>query len=241
MARRRPAESSTCGMTTLVLLPGLDGTGDLFAEFVACLGGNTRVVRYPPRATLGYRELESLAIAALPAEGPYVVLGESFSGPIALSIAARRPQGLCGVVLCCSFARNPRPGWAPLGHLLRLLSVQPPMPAAEWLLAGRFATPRIRQALADALARVPRDVLASRIEAVLQVNVVPALRAIAAPLLYLRATEDRIVPPAASHQLLRNVSSARVRDFTAPHLLLQAVPQQAAEVLDAFMGEVEPR
>ena len=47
----------------LVLLPGLDGTGLLFADFVANLASDIDpiVVRYPPDVPLGYAELEAIA------------------------------------------------------------------------------------------------------------------------------------------------------------------------------------
>ena len=80
----------------LVLLPGLDGTGKLFAEFLEALdlGSSAQVVPYPPDIPLGYDELETLVRAALPAHGPFIILGESFSGPLAIRIAARPPPAL---------------------------------------------------------------------------------------------------------------------------------------------------
>ncbi len=98
-------------MTTLVLLPGMDGTGELFAPLVAALnsGFKTVVVRYPPNEVLSYAELESIARASLPTNEPFFILGESFSGPIAVSIAASAPPGLKGLILCASFVRNPQP------------------------------------------------------------------------------------------------------------------------------------
>jgi len=91
-------------MLTLVLLPGMDGTGLLFEGFVSALGREleVRVIAYPSTGALGYAELESHVREALPTRGEYVVLGESFSGPIAISIAAPRPAGLVGVILCAS-------------------------------------------------------------------------------------------------------------------------------------------
>ena len=66
----------------LILLPGMDGTGDLFALFVAALGDefDVRVVRYPGGHCGGYDELEAIARAAIPDARPYV-----------LSAAARTP------------------------------------------------------------------------------------------------------------------------------------------------------
>jgi pimeloyl-ACP methyl ester carboxylesterase len=88
-----------------VLLPGLDGTGDLFAPVVDALGPNvpTQIVRYPLSHASDYATCEAIARAALPTDRPYVLLGESFSGPIAVSIAATAPPGLRGLILCSTF------------------------------------------------------------------------------------------------------------------------------------------
>jgi len=69
---------------TVVLLPGLDGTGEMFTPLVGALGPDIRsiVVRYPD-APLDYAGYQAIARAALPAQEPYILLGESFSGPIA--------------------------------------------------------------------------------------------------------------------------------------------------------------
>jgi pimeloyl-[acyl-carrier protein] methyl ester esterase len=99
---------------TLVLLPGLDGTGKLFTELLRALDCRVAsiVVPYPTDVALGYDELETLVRAALPAQGSYVLLGESFSGPLAIRIAARPPPGLVGLILSVTFASNPYPRWA---------------------------------------------------------------------------------------------------------------------------------
>src|SRR5688572_19308619 len=96
----------SCG---LVLLPGMDGTGELFAPLLEVLGSDieTLVIRYPDRP-LDYLEHESFVRAYLPHNRSYVVLGESFSGPIAISLAAAPPPGMLGYVLCVSFVRRPR-------------------------------------------------------------------------------------------------------------------------------------
>lgn len=226
------------GMATLVLLPGMDGTGDLFGAFVDAIRAKTRVVRYPASQPLGYGELETLVASELPADEPYVLLGESFSGPIALSIAAKDPPLLRGVVLCCSFAKNPRPALGPLRGLVDWLPDRPPLRALEWVLAGRFATPKLREALARALRKVSPGALRARMTAVMGVDVVPVLRFISVPILYLRAVEDRVVPPSASHLVLANVSRGKVVEIVAPHFLLQTAPGEAGKIVDEFLGEV---
>jgi pimeloyl-ACP methyl ester carboxylesterase len=224
-------------MTTLVLLPGMDGTGELFAPFVSAVGRGCQVVRYPGSTVLDYRGLENLVASELPASEPYVLLGESFSGPIAISIAASKPPMLRGLILCCSFAANPRPRLAPLRALLDWLPDRPPLAPLEWFLAGRFASPELRASLSRAVAQVSPAVLRARLTAAIEVDVCPELSKIAVPLLYLRAVEDRVVPASASEVILRNVPHAKAVDFTAPHFLLQTLPAEAADVVNAFISK----
>lgn len=225
-------------LPTLVLLPGMDGTGDLFDDFVAAVRGKTQIFRYPTSHALGYSELETLVRSELPANEPYVLLAESFSGPIALAIAAKCPPLLRAVILCCSFARNPRPGLGPLRGLVNWLPDHPPIGAIDWFLAGRFSTPKLREALASALTQVSPAVFRARIAAVAGVNVVPGLPSITVPLLYLRATEDRVVPSSASYLVLENVARGKLVEVAAPHFLLQTSPGEAGKIVGRFLEEV---
>ena len=110
-------------MTTLVLLPGMDGTGALFAPLLHELSPAIRplVVTYPPNERLGYAELAERVETQLPAADDYVLLGESFSGPVATLLAGRHPPGLRGLILACSFVRSPHPSLAPFRRLARFL------------------------------------------------------------------------------------------------------------------------
>src|SRR5688572_3895642 len=103
-------------MTALVVLPGLDGTATLHTKFVASVGpafDSVTVIPYPPNEALGYVALEALVRAQLPTATPFVLLGESFSGPVALSIAADPPPNLVGLVLSTTFAKSPVPLLSP--------------------------------------------------------------------------------------------------------------------------------
>lgn len=228
-------------MVTLVLLPGMDGTGDLFEPFIAALGGefDVKVVRYPSDEPLGYAELEAFARAALPAEGPFVLVGESFSGPITVALAASASQQLKGLVLCCTFVRNPRPLFAGLRSVVGLVPVAfAPVGVLSGLLLGRFSTVELRAALARSLAKVAPSALRARLAAVLNVDVSSKLSAVKAPTLYLRASNDRLVPPSACALISRLAPRTRVVELDGPHFLLQAVPVEAARVVRAFVHDV---
>ncbi|MFZ0787536.1 MAG: hypothetical protein WAM67_17255, partial [Candidatus Acidiferrales bacterium] len=162
----------------MVLLPGMDGTGVLFADFAAALRPDFKpiVAAYPNDPKLGYPELEHLARAVLPEDEPFILLGESFSGPIAISIAASNPPGLLGLILCCTFARSPHP-------LLSLATAAiKPLPAARVpafiqhrSLFGRFDSPHLRAQLAEVRGLVSANTLKSRLEAVARVDVTDQL------------------------------------------------------------------
>jgi pimeloyl-ACP methyl ester carboxylesterase len=229
-------------MVKLVLLPGMDGTGDLFAPFLAVHEGRACVVRYPTSGALGYDGLTEVARTLMPAAGEqFVLLGESFSGPIAVSLAAQRPANLLGVILCCSFVRNPQPLFAPLRGLLALLPGRPPLALAEAMLCGRYASPPLRGTLAAALAKVSAETLRARLRAVACVDVVPQLQTVEVPILYLRASEDRLVPAAASELVMAESRHARIVELAGPHFLLQVAPQAAARAIQEFLRQIEHR
>lgn len=223
-------------MPTLVLLPGMDGTGDLFAPLLAALEGRlpVQVLRYPPDRPAGYQELTDFARAALPSDRPFVLLGESFSGPIAVTLASEAPPNLRGLVLCCSFVRNPVPWLAWLAPFARWLPVRAaPTRLIAWFLLGRYSTRQWREALGLALAKVSAATMRARTRAVLTVDSTAALRRTNVPLLYLRAAEDRVVPVSASREVMR---TATVVVIAGPHFLLQVAPAEAAKAIEAFVA-----
>lgn len=223
----------------LVLLPGMDGTGTLFAPLLAALGPQVETVRisYPPQQALAYDQLEQLVLQALPLGRPYVLLGESFSGPIAISIAARQPEGLAALVLCS--AATPRPWLRPLRWLARAASVKPlARLAAGWLLLGRDGNRALRAMLAQALATVAGDVLAQRLRAVLDVDVSRQLATVPVPIHYLQATRDMLVPRACLAAITQGAPHTITYRIAGPHCLLQAAPRASAAVLRGILAAV---
>ena len=86
---------------TLLLLPGLDGSGVMFRPLLRHLPShfNPVVVTYPRNQPLGYNQLLPIVMAAIPGNSTIVLLGESFSGPLALMAASRCPAGLRVLIL----------------------------------------------------------------------------------------------------------------------------------------------
>jgi pimeloyl-[acyl-carrier protein] methyl ester esterase len=223
----------------LVLLPGLDGTGKLFGEFLKALDSNVSaiVVAYPKDVPMNYDELESLVRAALPTDRPFVLLGESFSGPLAIRIAAHPPASLVGLVLSVTFAANPYPwlAWArPLAAYLPLKSLP------RWLRAplmwGSASPSRASRQSERAMAGVSTAVIRRRIAALLAVDETSALRKISIPALVLCATRDLVISKAATMQIMQGIQHAERVDIEGPHLLLQTCAAECAGAVLAFMS-----
>jgi pimeloyl-ACP methyl ester carboxylesterase len=224
---------------TLVLLPGLDGTGKLFRLFVQALGSSldTQIVTYPVDRLLGYTELETLVRAALPTDRRYVVLGESFSGPIAIRIAADPPSaGFAGVILCVTFAKNPYPLLAWVRPWTAGLPVKS---LPRWVRApfmwGAWKSGRAPAQAERATAGVDAAVLQHRIASVLAVDATNALARVRSPMLVMRASGDHVVPRAASEHTLRTLPAAELIEIDGPHLLLQTRPAECAAAVLRFV------
>lgn len=220
-------------MTALVILPGLDGTGRLLDAFCACLGRSgiaAEAIAYPTDVAMGYAELDAWVRPRLPTNGPFVLLGESFSGPLALRIAADPPPGLVGLALSTTFARSPVPVPASLAGLLRFAPARPPMALLSWSLLGRWSDPRLCAELATALRTVAPEVL--------RVDVSALLPAVRMPVLHLVARRDRLLTHGAAAALARGLPQCRTVAVDGPHLLLQTVPEPCLRALQAFLADL---
>ncbi len=229
---------------TLVLLPGLDGTGALFSRFVEHLPEELepRIMPLPGDRAVGYPELVRHVRERLPRDGPFALLGESFSGPVALQLAAERPAGLLAVILVASFHRRPV---ARLGGVMRplaglVLSRPPPAWAARLLLIGRDAPAGLVAELRSAVAGVAPNVLAARVRSALAVDATAALAALPVPLLYLAGSRDRILRRSVVREMARVRPSMQHRLLDAPHLVLQRQPAEAGKVIGAFLRGLAP-
>ena len=218
----------------------MDGTGRLFQRFDAALRARADIASLAiayPAVPLDYAALEAFVRDRLPRDRPFVVLAESFSGPLGAALRADPPPGMRALILCCSFVRNPRPMLAPLRHLLGCVpfGALPGFALRQALLAP-YATPALQAELAAALAQVPPHVLRQRLRAVLETDASRSFARGSLPVLYLRARHDRLVPPANAAQILRLAPGAQLADIAAPHMLLQAAPDAAADAVAAFIA-----
>jgi pimeloyl-[acyl-carrier protein] methyl ester esterase len=229
-------------MMRLVLLPGLDGTGVLFRPLLSQLPREIvpLVISYPPTERLGYNELLEIICNKLPEQEPFVVLGESFSGPLAIKVAARQPAGLRGVILVGTFVRNPLgTEWNWLRHItfdwmFRGSSII----SRTKMLVGGYGTRELIQLQREALEPVAPTVLAHRIREVLQVDARDELQKCAVSILDIRGNKDEVVWQKNACEIRTLRADVRRVNFDAPHLILQTKPVECAREIEWFVRVV---
>jgi pimeloyl-ACP methyl ester carboxylesterase len=221
------------GKTSIVLLPGLDGTGKLFARFIAAAPPQFAVnsIALPPEA-LGYNDLADHVARRLPAGEPLVVIAESFSGPIALALASRRP--MAALVLCNSFVVAPR--WRALRWCIWPMLLG--LPLSPYLvrryLLGEAADDALVDDVVGVVASVSPSLLAARLRCVLATNEASSFARCTVPTLYIRGTEDRLVPESSSRRMAA-IRPMSIVDVPGPHFLLQANPAGAWNAVTPFL------
>jgi pimeloyl-ACP methyl ester carboxylesterase len=218
----------------------MDGTGDLFADFVALLPGwiEPRIVSYPRDKKLSYAQLSSLVKSAFPSNRPFVILAESFSAPLAVTLAAENPDWLKGLVLCAGFVSPPRRDvLSRLAFVLapELFSFGLPASVCRRYLVGNAAQKNLVNIVRSAVSSVSSAVLAHRLRSVLSCNAERELRSVSVPLLYIFGTEDRLVRRASFHEIHQAKPDAQLTSIEAPHLILQTKPREAAGGVTRFL------
>ena len=286
------------GRLHLVLLPGMDGTGRLFAPLLAALRDMGASVSAPgepaapgqthaaARAAPAPSEpcwhasercpvtpskpapqlLQGVHVSVLPHQGEQapsdahlqvslhhrlktgdrpVILAESFSGPWALRLLRDWPAALgspaVGLVMACSFVRNPQRWAGPIRAVARALpAVQPAGPALrviERALYGRKPAPALCAALHESLAQVRPAVMKARLHAVLASDETAAWQALRLPTLVLSAKQDELVPSSETRRMLALRPGCEHMALHGPHGLLQAQPQATAQAIAAFVAQ----
>lgn len=228
----------------LVLMPGLDGTGELYTPLLAELPEELAptVVSYPADRDLDLDAAADLAMQAVADDEPWMLFAESYSGLVAARILTRRPSGLRGAVFCASFLK--RPLAAPAASMARLLAPlvlrkAPPRFAVRSWLTGPGSDAALVDAVRAAVGQVAPAVLTARLRRCLSADVTADFAGTETPLLYLCGNaEDRLVGKVGLEQLLAARPDAQVTNCHGAHLLAQVHPEKVARALCLFAAHL---
>jgi pimeloyl-ACP methyl ester carboxylesterase len=216
------------GGPEIVLLPGLDGTGELFDRVAGFLAGDfmVTIARYPQDPNLGYAGYVDLVRKEVGKRSVYI-LGESFSGPVAVLVAAQLGAQVLGVVLAATFVRNPWPGWLIRGAA-RMNPEKMPVRLRDALLMGKYGDAELAKKVDEIIRGLPRPVRAARLRAVAEVDVRREFAELRCPILVLHGRGDWLVPMSLMQKAVGLKGGARMIVLPAAHMLLQTRAAEAA-------------
>ncbi len=201
----------------LVLVPGIDGTGTLFYRQIPSLERDFAVTATRLRDDAASMDelVADLDEHIIQAAGPtrrVTLFGESFGGALTLSYAIAHPERVDRLVILNSFAHFASPARLWLGYQLLRALPWPLMPAIRRLNAGRMHSRHTeREEIArflDLMRSATRDGYLSRLRILRGYDIRRRLPSITAPVLYLAADRDTLVPSVQQATLMCGLTPA---------------------------------
>ena len=210
----------------------MDGTGKLFESFVENLGAiDFQIINFPEIGAQDYNSLAKTVSETLPSN-EYIILAESFSGPLASNIVQEKNIHLKGIIFVTSFLSAPNrlalsiARFAPLKFLTRL-------PFSNLIqrhfMLGSNATKKCLSNFQSVVSSVPSKVLKARIKTML--NLVKPEFSSDLPVVYLSGDKDRLVPKSKIKEFENCFQNFTHKEISGPHFLLQACPESASRAV----------
>ena len=241
----------TADKPLMVLIPGMDGTGELFYRQRPLLVPRFNVVAHRLRDDRDRMEsLVSDLLARLdelaPAGEPAILVGESFGGALALSFALAHPDRVAGLVIVNSF-----PYFSPQLRLrLAILGVSM-LPwgamrivrrATAWRMHSRHTHRKDLRQFLTLMRQTTRSGYVNRLRILTGYDVRRRLGEIQPPTLFLAASDDHLVPAVEQARLMARAvprAATRVLDGHG-HICLIAPDLNLLEIVEAWQGSLEP-
>jgi 3-oxoadipate enol-lactonase len=204
----------------MVLVPGMDGTGELFYRQVPLLERSYSVATYALRDDATNMkvltdDLRRVIEQAAPVEQRAIVMGESFGGAVALSMALQYPKHVLGLVILNSF-----PYFAPQIRLRLAIAGVSVIPwramtlvryATSFFMHSRHTHRDEVKKFLELTARTTRAGYRNRLRILQTYDVRERLSEIQCPTLFLASERDHLVPSVAQARLMaERISSASV-------------------------------
>lgn len=216
----------------LILLPGMDGTGKLFSPLINLITDiDVDVIPLPHEGPQDYDSLTQWVSTKLP-ERDFILLAESFSGPIAANLSRQNNPHLKSVIFVASFLSAPS-SWKlavvrclPIKFLFK-------MPGAKFFqkafCLGWDIEPDLLKLFEFSLAEVSQATLAARLKTLSKLMYLPFVSTL--PVVYIQATKDKLVPTLVLQDFVSAYPRMKVIKIQGPHFLLQARAEECAKII----------
>jgi pimeloyl-ACP methyl ester carboxylesterase len=230
----------------LVLLPGLDGTGDLFAALLIELSEfECRVITLPATGAQDYPSIVEQVKEKLPKDD-FVLVAESFSGPIGAVLASKGLPQMKGVIFVASFLSPPKKLLVGFARYLPLKMLSK-MPLAGYFHKLLFLGPDASHQLVDlfqqTILSLSPQIIKARLKSIQSLSV--SSENLDLPAAYIQALSDRLVPAGKIVEFKSRFENLTVQPIEGPHFILQSKPAECAvaisELVQLLLSQTESR
>lgn len=228
---------------TLLMLPGLDGSGILFKPLIDLLPLTirTKIAVIPTILLSGHKQIAKQILADLP-DGKYVILAESFSGRTAYELCRMAPDKFSYVVFIASFVNRP-------SHLLRFALLLPItrivkskliMQLMAKCLFGSNNTKALLSALNQAISTLPNACINNRLSILNRLKQ-PSIR-LDVPCFIVTAKQDLLLNRTAQSSIKKVFNHHAEQQLEGPHFLLQTRARHCAKIITTlYVGLADVR
>ena len=221
----------------LHLFPGFDGSGRFFEPLAAALAPDveTQIHTLPLEGPQDYDTLVGTFASEI--NRPCFLLGESFSGPLSIRLAATKPDLVRGLILSTTFSKTPFP---PLVREMMAMSAGwrnfvPFQREFSKLFIVNDTDKLSVDEIEEEMEKLSPATIQKRAEACVHVDVSNTLGDLEQKVLILKAAKDRVIGTGNYFPVKPTQCTEMVID--SPHMLLQAETEQCAEIIKKFMAD----
>ncbi len=216
----------------LILLPGMDGTGILFQPFLDILPKEieTQIITFPCNEKLSYQELTSFVCDKLPEDNDFVLLAESFSGPIAYELSKKENERLKSIIFVASFIQPPNKllSLAKIASFYYLIPKKLPSFVLKFLL-GSTASNNLYPLINKALSKVSNQVMEFRLKEM--AHLPSQSEPFSKKCIYIQAKDDNLVSLNSAVTIESLNQELKVFKVEGSHFLLQVNPEDCSKIV----------
>ena len=212
------------------MLPGMDGTGEQFEDFLQFYKGESLVLQLPCQGDQSYASLAIQITNKLP-DKDFILLAESFSGGLVEHLI--NVPHLRGVIFVASFISAPNRAMLTVAKLApkKLLTYVPGNRAiTRFLFLSSDYGKKGYLKFVKVVRSVPTKCLNNRITSMLELKR-PEIENVDLPSAYIMPSHDRLIDKQKFDEISEVFANCKVYRLDGPHLILQTRAKQAAEVV----------
>lgn len=209
----------------------MDGTGELFAEFLSYYDGDHLVLSLPQFSPQEYADLAGIINKQLPAEG-YILLAESFAGGIVSELLKLNSSNMKGVIFVASFLSSPNKYLLQIAKRLPIKALaSAPLSNIVYkaIFLGPGASKKLLSKFVKVIKSIPEHVLKSRLE-VMSHQRLPEMT-FGIPAIYIRALSDRLIPSQKGREFNKVFIDIEYITIEGPHFILQTKPKECSRLI----------